>query len=340
MLDIQQRSVIRFFFLKGETNESIANNLKEVYGPDSYDIEKIKYWTRQFKLGRVNVDNNKSTGRPPLEYLDAKIIKLLIDYPFSSIRSIAEELHESHSTIFDHITKTLGYKNRSLKWVPHELTCDMKEKRYKDSKLLLDYLMSESFNNFEFIITGDESWFYLDYSPRTLWTISNDNIPTRVEKCIGAKKYMLTIMWSKSRFYVVELLEPDQKFNSEYFIGKILKLLLLEFDKNHHNRKKPILLHVDNARPHNSKSANDFLNQNNIIRLPHPPYSPDLAPSDFFLFGYIKNKLEGSKFEDPEELLLEIKRIISQISIDVLDKVFREWILRCQKVRAQKGGYI
>ena len=182
MLDIQQRSVIRFFYLKGESNQFIADSLQEVYGPDAYSLEKVKYWTHQFKLGRTNVDNNKSTGKPPLDYLDANILKVLTDYPFSSVRSIAEVLKEPRSTIYEHLTESLGLKNYSLKWVPHELTCVMKQKRKDEATNLLNVLMTESFNDFDFIVTGDESWFYLDYSPRTLWTISNENISERVEK--------------------------------------------------------------------------------------------------------------------------------------------------------------
>jgi hypothetical protein len=38
----------------------------------------------------------------------------------------------------------------------------------------------------------------------------------------------------------------------------------------------------------------------------YPPYSPDLAPSDFFLFGYVKRKLTGYHAESPSELLIQI----------------------------------
>lgn len=340
MLDIQQRSVIRFFYLKGESNQFIADSLQEVYGPDAYSLEKVKYWTHQFKLGRTNINNNKSTGKPPLDYLDANILKVLTDYPFSSVRSIAEVLKEPRSTIYEHLTESLGLKNYSLKWVPHELTCVMKQKRKDEATNLLNVLMTESFNDFDFIVTGDESWFYLDYSPRTLWTISNENIPERVEKTIGAKKYMITVMWSKSRFYVIELLDECQSFNSEYFMNHILKLLLIEFKKTHKKSKKPILLHVDNARPHNSKKVDAFLRKNNIQRMPHPPYSSDLAPSDFFLFGYVKGKLEGERFEEPEDLLFRIREIIAEIPIETLNNVFNEWIRRCNEVIQKKGSYI
>jgi hypothetical protein len=43
--------------------------------------------------------------------------------------------------------------------------------------------------------------------------------------------------------------------------------------------------------------------QNPLLHVPHPPYSPDLAPSDFWLFGRIKTALAGRTFADPEGLL-------------------------------------
>jgi hypothetical protein len=42
----------------------------------------------------------------------------------------------------------------------------------------------------------------------------------------------------------------------------------------------------------------------NIEILPHPPYSPDLAPSDFFLFPNLKKQLKGIHFDSDEEVIL------------------------------------
>jgi hypothetical protein len=43
---------------------------------------------------------------------------------------------------------------------------------------------------------------------------------------------------------------------------------------------------------------------------PHPHYSPDLAPSDFFLFGYVKERLKGMVFLSYEELLDGIREVV------------------------------
>jgi hypothetical protein len=57
----------------------------------------------------------------------------------------------------------------------------------------------------------------------------------------------------------------------------------------------------------------------------YPPYSPDLAPCDFFLFGCVKGKLVRKQYETPEDLFSEMKNIIEGIRPDVLKNVFESW---------------
>jgi hypothetical protein len=59
---------------------------------------------------------------------------------------------------------------------------------------------------------------------------------------------------------------------------------------------------------------------------PHPAYSPDLAPSDFVLFGYGKGKLMGYRAETPSELFVCIHVILAEIPLETLNAVFLEWM--------------
>jgi hypothetical protein len=63
---------------------------------------------------------------------------------------------------------------------------------------------------------------------------------------------------------------------------------------------------------------------------PHPPYSPDLACSDFFLFGCVKGKLMGYRAETPSELLVRIRVILAEILRETLNAVCLEWMERLQ----------
>jgi hypothetical protein len=72
----------------------------------------------------------------------------------------------------------------------------------------------------------------------------------------------------------------------------------------------------------------------------HLPYSPDLAPSDFFLFGYAKGKLMRYRAETPSELLVRIRVILAEIPRETLNAVFLEWMGRLQKCVQVDGEYV
>ena len=62
------------------------------------------------------------------------------------------------------------------------------------------------------------------------------------------------------------------------------------------------LLHHDNAPAHNALGIREFLAKHNIAVLEQPPYSPDLAPCDFFLFPKLKKVIKGTRFQDSEAI--------------------------------------
>jgi hypothetical protein len=70
---------------------------------------------------------------------------------------------------------------------------------------------------------------------------------------------------------------------------------------------------------------------------PHPPYSPDLAPSDFYLFGYDKRCLAGLLFEDVDQLLAAVEGVLEGIEKLTLQAVFLEWLDRLRKCIAING---
>jgi hypothetical protein len=75
-------------------------------------------------------------------------------------------------------------------------------------------------------------------------------------------------------------------------------------------------------------------------RAPDPPDSPDLAPSDFFLFGYVKKQLMGYRGENESELLVRIGVILAESPRDILNAVFLEWMDRLQKYIDINGDHV
>jgi histone-lysine N-methyltransferase SETMAR len=95
----------------------------------------------------------------------------------------------------------------------------------------------------------------------------------------------------------------------------------MDFNRSRAMQKK-IGVHTDNARPHMARQTTDYLEQNGMKRAPHPPYSPDLGPSDFYLFGHVKGYLAGNAFENADELFGAIQRILEGIEKLTLQAVF------------------
>jgi hypothetical protein len=100
-----------------------------------------------------------------------------------------------------------------------------------------------------------------------------------------------------------QVLEKSHKFKAGYYIAEILEPLSQWRSIEAAGNKRKLLVHMDNACPHTAKLSIQYFNENRMKSAPHSPYSPDLAPSDFYLFGYIKRCLAGLSFEDADQLL-------------------------------------
>jgi hypothetical protein len=73
---------------------------------------------------------------------------------------------------------------------------------------------------------------------------------------------------------------------------------------------------------------------------PHPPHSQDLAPSNFYLFGYLKDRLQGQHFEDRDQLFDAIMALTWTIEKVTLQRVFLEWMERLRRYIGTNGEYV
>ncbi|OHS93101.1 histone-lysine N-methyltransferase SETMAR-like protein [Tritrichomonas foetus] len=334
---IDQHSIITFLQLEGKRGKEIYEEMKSVLK------EKC---LSQRQIYRVMAELNRSQNTQPVkkekkcqsyDILDWKILDVLTEFPHSSCRYIANVLGEPKSTIYDRLTSKLMYKHVHLRWVPHILTENQKANRVLLAKKLLKILNAEQKTNFTFLITGDESWFYSKTDFNTQWIPENSVIPTIQNPGFQITKFMVTVFWNPHGIIHIDVLPPNEKFNAAYYITAIMSKIV-EF-KNSNNYKK-LFVHYDNAKPHVAKIVKKYINENSLESVPHPAYSPDLAPSDFFLFGTIKEKVKGIVFESPSHLIQTIVQIFNEIPSETLFSVFAEWQNRLKKVIDANGDYI
>jgi len=98
-------------------------------------------------------------------------------------------------------------------------------------------------------------------------------------------------------------------------------------------------LRHDNASAHTALNVQQFLAKNNMTVIPHPPYSPDLAPCDFFLFPRVKGQMKGKRFAAVSEVKNKILEVLNNISTAEFQKCFQQCEKRRYKCTESKGKY-
>ncbi|CAH2012987.1 unnamed protein product [Acanthoscelides obtectus] len=104
--------------------------------------------------------------------------------------------------------------------------------------------------------------------------------------------------------------------------------------------ERRIILHQDNASSHTAQKTRQYLTEENVELLDHPPYSPDLSPNDFFTFPKIKNRLRGQRLQSPEEAVDAFKNVVLDLTTNEWNKCFENWFERMQMCINVRGEYM
>jgi histone-lysine N-methyltransferase SETMAR len=121
----------------------------------------------------------------------------------------------------------------------------------------------------------------------------------RVEKSAG--KIMVTVLWDEKGLLLLEFMPQKTTITGQTYANTITALRGTIQEKRRGNLSAGVLLLHDNAPVHMSPKSQAAIRQCEFQQLNHPPYSTDLAPSDYFLFRVMKKFLRGKRFSNDEE---------------------------------------
>ena len=99
-----------------------------------------------------------------------------------------------------------------------------------------------------------------------------------------------------------------------------------------------MLLH-DNAPAHTTIRVSQFLAQKMVAVLDHPPYAPDLAPADFFLFPHLKATIKGAGFADVNAIKDHLTTVLRSIPQETLADSFQKLYQRCKTCVVADSDY-
>ena len=149
---------------------------------------------------------------------------------------------------------------------------------------------------------------------------------------------MLSVWWDVQGVVYWESLPPNTTITAEVYCAQ-LQNLKLELETHRPGHGKVYFLH-DNARPHVAKSTRKKLLDFGWEVLPHPPYSPDLAPTDYHLFRSLSNNLRGKKFDKDEDIFHYLRHLFDSQPKEFYARGIHSLPKRWEEVIEREGGYI
>lgn len=221
------------------------------------------------------------------------------------------------------------------------MTDAQKEKRVKFCEENLSKFNSGKWRICD-IITGDESYVYyraIGHKQSNMsWVAEGEAPPTIQKRNQNEPKSMFTVFFRSTGVVFVDCLESGKTICAKYYRDHCLKPTIKKVMEERTNSgvKNMKILH-DNAKPHIAKIVKTYLENEGITIIDHPPYSPDLAPCDFWLFSKLKQSLDSHS--DVESLKNQITEILETIPKEEYLKTFKKYLERMQLCINNRGDY-
>jgi hypothetical protein len=170
--------------------------------------------------------------------------------------------------------------------------------------------------------------------------VPSEVIP-RTRQTIGASKTMITIFFTAYQLILLDILPKGSRFNQQYFVDYVFP----DLQTKNRNFCRRILLttfwvHMDNSISHSGSKVVSKFDKHHIARLSHPPYSPDLSPYNFWLFGMLKGILKDREFHSHDEIEEAITIAWNDLTFGEVQSAFHNWINRLRWVIENGGEYI
>ena len=152
-----------------------------------------------------------------------------------------------------------------------------------------------------------ENWLY-HYDPETKqqsmeWRHSGSPNPKKFRVRKSAGKVLTSIFWDQDGILLIDYIPKGQTINAEYYSSLLVQLKDVLKEKRRGKFTKFFLFLHDNAAAHGALATQKKLAYLGFQCLDHPPYSPDLVPSDYHLLPGLKKQLKGRHFSSDAEVI-------------------------------------
>ena len=309
----------------------------DTYG-DVLGVRQCQEWFTRFRSGDYSLQDKPKSGRTSL--LDNDVLKTLVESnPRQTIQDMAHELGCGWSTVQEHLI-AIGKRCRAGKWVPHELTAENKAQRILICNSLLIRYEKEPF--LHSLVTGDEKWVLYENPVCRKQYLSRGEKPLKTPKPgLHPKKALLCVWWDHIGIIHFEMLEMGQTITADIYCQQLERLHeALIVKRPAVVNRRGVILHQDNARPHTAKVSQNKIRGLGWDLLPHPPYSPDMAPSDYHLFRSLQHFLAEKSFDDVNAVKDALSEYFASKKPSFYERGIKNLVQRWTDVINNDGEYI
>ncbi|MEZ0498458.1 hypothetical protein [Sphingomonas sp. IW22] len=338
MNSLQIRTIIFYEWKRGFSAQECLNNMKSSLGDDIVSQSTVYKFFRNFEDGNFSLEDETRHGRPKV-IDDVVLLETIRGNPTIRTDELSKLFNTTSQTIRNYL-HDLGYSSVWDKWVPHSLSEVDKEKRVNVCKELLHMHRKEDF--FPRMVTADEKWVYYENLPRRRsWKKSDEEPVTVAKRGLTHKKVLMCIFWDIRGILYKEFLKSGQTLTTEVYIQQLHKVnSVIKKTWPSHLIRKGIIFLQDNAKPHTSNLTKQKLDKLRWTVLKHAPYSPDKAPSDYYLFRCLQNSLAGTKFKSSDETISQVQSFLSSKDQYFFKEGIYRLLKRWEKIVQNNGAYI
>ena len=269
--------IFLFEFKTGCEATEKTYNISNAFGPGTANEHIVQLSFKKFCKEDQSLEDEEHSDWP----LEVDIKADPLTHKWNT--KVAEELHIDHSMVIRHL-KQIGKVKNSISGC---LMSWLKIKTIVILKCCLLLLYVTTMNHFSIgLWHAMKSGFYMTTGNDELsdWTEKLQN-NSQSQTCTN-KRVMVTISWSAAGLIHYNFLNPGETITSEKYAQQINEMhqKLQHLQPALVNRKGPIL--HNNAQLHVAQPTFEKLSELGYKVLPHPPYSPDLLPTDYYFFKH------------------------------------------------------
>lgn len=331
----QQRTMLLYDYKSGLNAGHSERRINQAFGEGTIGHRTAYDWFKKFQRGQFDLKDQPRSGRPSLIDND-RLCACVESDPHLTSRELAEKFSVSHTAILHHLEE-MGKVSKLDVWVPHQLTDFDRQRRIDACTTLLSKKRRLDWLNK--LVTADEKWcLYSNMTRRRSWTNKGTTAQPQAKADLHQKKLMVCVWWDVKGVIHWEMLERNQSINAQLYCQQ-LQRVADAIAQTRPELTDVMFLH-DNARPHVANLTREKLLELEWEVLPHPPYSPDLAPTDYHLFQALQNFLNGKTFATDDELKTAVGDFLKSKPVEFYNKGIHDLPRRWKQVFENNGDYI